>query len=102
MSVNTGMPDLKKYPMNDRKGDLTGPWFETVDRLLSALCGSQLAAVADFRNAEDLNYLGPLKATIAPENTTHLHTRKYGVGIPSLFKPRTTPWMASSTSPRLY
>lgn len=30
------MPALEKTPMNDRKGDLTGPWLETVDRLLTA------------------------------------------------------------------
>jgi hypothetical protein len=36
--------------------------------------------------AKELSYLGPLKATISPGDVTHLHTGKYGVGIPSLFK----------------
>lgn len=33
------MPALEKAPANDRKGGLTGPWLENVDRLLSAHTG---------------------------------------------------------------
>jgi hypothetical protein len=30
------MPALEKCPANDRKGGLTGPWLENVERLLTA------------------------------------------------------------------
>jgi len=37
------MPALENVPVNDRRGDLTGLWLETSDRLQSAHCRPKTA-----------------------------------------------------------
>jgi hypothetical protein len=48
--VTRDVPDLEKDPVNDRKGDLTGPRLETADWLLAARQRLPKSPASDFQN----------------------------------------------------